>query len=72
MPEVEGKITIDVVELNDLNVQESRKWISVLNQSPVVFSGSLRKNLDPLGKHNGLELWDALETVQLRPMVETL
>ena len=72
MPEVEGKVTIDGVELNYLNVQESRKCISVLSQSPVVFSGSLRMNLDPLGKHSDVELWDALEAVQLKPLVETL
>ena len=72
MPEVEGKITIDGVELTSLNIQESRKCISVLNQSPVVFNWSLRKNLDPLGKHSDVELWDALETVQLKPLVETL
>jgi len=72
LPEVEGHITIDGVELKNLNIQESRKCISVLNQSPVVFSGSLRKNLDPLGKHSDVELWDTLETVQLKPMVETL
>ena len=72
MPEVEGQITIDGKELNNLNIQESRRCISVLNQSPVVFSGSLRENLDPLGKHSDVELWDALETVQLKPLVETL
>jgi len=72
MPEVEGKITIDGVELNNLNVHESRKCISVLNQSPAVFIGSLRMNLDPLGKHSDVELWDALEAVQLKPLVETL
>ena len=72
MPEVEGQITIDGKELNNLNIQESRRCISVLNQSPVVFSGSLRENLDPLGKHSDVELWDALETVQLKPLVETM
>ena len=72
MPEVQGQIAIDGVALNRLNVQESRKCISVLNQSHVVFSGSLRENLDPLGKHSDVELWDALEAVQLKPLVETL
>ena len=72
MPEVEGQITIDGVELNNLNIQESRRCISVLNQRPVVFSGSLRENLDPLGKHSDVELWDALETVQLKPLVERM
>ena len=37
-----------------------------------MFSGSLRKNLDRLGKHSDVDLWDALETVQLKPLVETL
>jgi len=72
MPEATGKITIDGVEVNDLNVHESRKCTSVLNQSPVVFSGSLRQNLDPLGKHSDVELWDALEAVELKQLVETL
>ncbi|KAL9955988.1 hypothetical protein ACROYT_G037399 [Oculina patagonica] len=71
MPEAEGKITIDGVELKHLNIQESRKCISVLNQSPVVFSGSLRKNLDPLEKHSDVELWNVLEAVQLKQLVET-
>ena len=72
MPEASGIITIDGVEVHNLNVHEYRKCICVLNQTPVVFSGSLRKNLDPLGKHSDVELWDALETVQLKQLVETL
>ena len=71
MPEAEGQITIDGVEINSLNIQESRKCISVLNQNPFVFNGSLRKNLDPLGNHSDVELWEVLEAVQLKPLVET-
>ena len=71
MPEAEGLITIDGVEINNMNIQESRKCISVLNQNPFVFSGSLRKNLDPLGEHSDVKLWDALEVVQLKHLVET-
>ena len=72
MPEAEGTITIDGVKLNDLNVQQSRRCISVLRQGPVVFSGTIRKNLDPLGKHSDAVLWAALEAVQLKQLVETL
>lgn len=72
MPEAEGTITIDGVKLNDLNVQQSRRCISVLRQDPVVFSGTIRKNLDPLGKHSDAVLWAALEAVQLKQLVETL
>lgn len=72
MPEAEGTITIDGVKLNDLSVQQSRRCISVLRQDPVVFSGTIRKNLDPLGKHSDAVLWAALEAVQLKQLVETL
>lgn len=70
MPEAEGSITVDGVELTSLNLQDSRSCISVLSQNPVVFSGSLRMNLDPLEEHSDVDLWDALETVQLKTLVE--
>lgn len=71
MPEAEGDITIDGVRLNDLNLQDSRRCISVVSQDPVTFSGTVRENLDPLGKHNDADLWDVLEIVQLKQLVET-
>lgn len=71
MPEAEGLITIDGTPLNEVNIQESRKSISVLNQDPVIFNGTLRKNLDPLGKHSDVDLWQVLEAVQLKKLVET-
>lgn len=70
MPEAEGSITVDGVKLTSLNLQDSRSCISVLSQNPVVFSGSLRMNLDPLEEHSDVDLWDALETVQLKTLVE--
>ena len=38
----------------------------------MLFSGSLRRNLDPVNLHNDLQLWEALEEVQLKPFVERL
>ena len=72
MPEAEGDIFIDDVCITSIQLQESRKCISVLNQSPVLFSGSLRKNLDPLEDHRDDELWNVLEEVKLTSLVETL
>ncbi|XP_068674150.1 ATP-binding cassette sub-family C member 4-like isoform X5 [Montipora foliosa] len=71
MPEAEGVITIDGVRLSDLNLQESRMCISVFSQDPVVFSGTIRENLDPLSIHTDADLWDALEAVHLKHLVET-
>ena len=72
MPEAEGHIFIDGVRVNSIQLQESRRCISVLSQSPVVFSGSLRKNLDPLETHRDDELWNVLEEVKLTHLVEGL
>ena len=72
MPEAEGEISIDDIPINSIQLQGSRKCISVLSQSPVLFSGSLRKNLDPLDKHRDDELWKVLEEVKLNSLVENL
>ena len=72
MPEAEGEIVIDNIPIKSIQLQESRKSISVLSQSPVLFSGSLRKNLDPLEKHRDDELWNVLEEVKLHSLVENL
>ena len=72
MPEADGEIHIDDVPIKIIQLQESRKCISVLSQSPLLFSGSLRRNLDPLEKHRDDELWNVLEEVDLNRMVKNL
>ena len=72
MPETQGAITIDRVDLATINLQESRRSISVLGQNPVLFSGSLRRNLDPLTQHEDADLWRVLEKVQLKSLVDHL
>jgi len=71
MPEAEGDILIDGVSVNAVNLQASRRSITLLSQSPVLFSGALRRNLDPLGKHEDSELWNVLEDVQLKDLVQS-
>ena len=41
-------------------------------KDPFIFCGTLRKNLDPFEKHDDLELWNVLEKVQLKDLVESL
>ena len=72
MPEPQGEIFIDGVCITGVQLQESRKCISVLGQSPVLFSGSLRKNLDPLEEYTDDELWSAIKEVKLTSLVENL
>ncbi|XP_078347322.1 ATP-binding cassette sub-family C member 4-like [Oculina patagonica] len=72
MPDGDGKIMVHDIPIKQINLQEARRCISVLGQSPVLFSGSLRKNLDLVEQFQDANLWQALEDVQLKEWVESL
>ena len=63
---------IDGVDVGTLNLQTARRSMAVIAQDPVLFGGSLKRNLDPLSIQTDLDLWTALEEVQLKAMVEKL
>ncbi|KAL9980573.1 hypothetical protein ACROYT_G009176 [Oculina patagonica] len=70
MPEPEGKIFIDGIPVNTLNIRDSRKSLTIVPQQAFLFGGTLRQNLDPEGKHSDKEIWDILEKVTLKSMVD--
>ena len=72
MPDADGDILVDDIPIREINLQVVRRCISVLGQRPVLFSGSLRKNLDVLEEFQDSDLWRALEDVQLKAPVESL
>ena len=72
MPDSGGEIIINDVRIKEINLQEARRCISVLGQSPVLFSGSLRENLDLMEQYQEVDLWRALEEVRLKQFVENL
>lgn len=43
--------------------------LSIIPQDPVLFSGSLRLNLDPFGNHSNDDLWNTLEKAHLEDFV---
>lgn len=49
-----------------------RRQLAIIPQDPVLFSGSLRTNLDPAGRCGDGELWEALRSVQLEGFVKGL
>ena len=65
MPQAAGRILIDGEDISKLNLQSSRAVISVIPQDPFLFSGELRRNLDPFSVMDDYKLWEALERVQV-------
>ncbi|ODM98987.1 Multidrug resistance-associated protein 4 [Orchesella cincta] len=72
LSETTGEVLIDGVETSQLGLHELRKNLSIIPQEPVLFSGSLRANLDPFERFSDDELWDVLEEVDLRHVVHAL
>ena len=72
MPDPDGEIVVDGVKIKNINLQQARRCTSILGQSPVLFSGSLRKNLDLVERFQDVDLWRVLEDVQLKDLVESM
>uniref|UniRef100_A0A7M4FK98 Multidrug resistance-associated protein 4 n=1 Tax=Crocodylus porosus TaxID=8502 RepID=A0A7M4FK98_CROPO len=72
LAEPEGRIWIDKYLTTELGLHDLRKKISIIPQEPVLFTGTMRKNLDPFNEYTDAELWNVLEEVQLKEAVEEL
>lgn len=62
---MEGEIEVDGLYTKDLYLQELRSKISIIPQDPVLFSGTLRYNLDPFEEYPDHILYKALEEVRI-------
>ena len=67
--EPKGRIVIDGINSKNIGLHDLRCKISIIPQDPILFSGSLRKNLDPFGDFSDLLLWNALEAVKLKESI---
>ncbi|XP_014222082.1 multidrug resistance-associated protein 1 isoform X9 [Trichogramma pretiosum] len=68
----DGKILIDNVDISNLGLHTLRSRLTIIPQDPVLFSGSLRLNLDPFNKCSDTDLWKALEHAHLKDFVKSL
>uniref|UniRef100_A0A667HCF3 ATP binding cassette subfamily C member 8 n=1 Tax=Lynx canadensis TaxID=61383 RepID=A0A667HCF3_LYNCA len=68
----EGRIIIDGIDIAKLPLHTLRSRLSIILQDPVLFSGTIRFNLDPEKKCSDSTLWEALEIAQLKLVVKAL
>lgn len=58
-----GVITVDGQDIKSLRLSQLRSSLSIIPQDPVMFSASLRFNLDPFEQHTDAELWEVIDKV---------
>lgn len=67
-----GKILIDGVNIREIGTAALRLNLSIIPQDPIMFSNTVRYNLDPFNTKTDEELWDVLKKVRLGEVIAAL
>ena len=68
----EGSISIDGIDLSTLGLEDVRRALCIIPQDPVLFSATVRFNLDPFNESTDEDIWSVLEQVELKDVIENL
>ncbi|CAL5361622.1 unnamed protein product [Camellia sinensis] len=69
-PICQGCILVDRINIADVPVRYLRSHFAVVPQSPFLFEGSLRTNLDPFRANDDFKIWKVLEKCHVKEEVE--
>ncbi|CAO2644872.1 ATP-binding cassette sub-family C member 3 [Lemmus lemmus] len=67
----EGEICIDGLNVARIGLHDLRSQLTIIPQDPILFSGTLRMNLDPFGRYSEEDIWRALELSHLHAFVSS-
>ena len=67
-----GKIFIDGIDTRTVPLRTLRSRLGIIPQDPVIFSASVRFNLDPFDIYTDMQIWGVLESVDMKDHVMTL
>ncbi|XP_038066967.1 ATP-binding cassette sub-family C member 8-like [Patiria miniata] len=68
----QGSVFVDNIDIASLPLLQLRSRLAIIPQDPVLFTGTIRFNLDARNEHDDRALWEALEIAQLRETVSEL
>uniref|UniRef100_V5GXJ6 Putative multidrug resistance-associated protein/mitoxantrone resistance protein abc superfamily n=1 Tax=Ixodes ricinus TaxID=34613 RepID=V5GXJ6_IXORI len=69
VPISEGTIYVDGIDISTVPFDILRSRLSIIPQEPVLFSGTIRQNLDPRAMYTDEQLWSVLEKARLKEVV---
>lgn len=67
-----GSITIDDIDISRVPLSLLRSKLGIIPQDPVMFSATVRFNLDPFDTHSDEAIWTVLESINMKEHVLSL
>jgi len=67
-----GAILIDGQDISELGLNALRSQLAIIPQDPVLYSGTVRSNLDPFDQYSDADLWSVLEKSYLKDTIAAL
>ena len=71
-PLAAGSITVDGVDISTVRLNTLRSRLGIIPQEPLIFSTTVRFNLDPFNQYSDVDIWNVLDSVKMKDTVASL